>query len=189
MCHYLCRCYGVNLTPRSSQRFQTDASSQSVAYGCATGPFMPVSTSKPYHGDQKNRRVPLLNKDGEPVQTVPQAVAELKRLQTHRADNTLRTLERTPKFCTYAVRYLEFVSSGQGAKKPGTVEKEKAILSPCCFRTKSRHLDRAVEAIRKTRGAGIGQIEKVRRGDISVQVNPVGKICGRLENVSLSLLA
>jgi integrase len=37
-------------------------------------------------------------------------------------------LERTPKFKDYALKYLEFVSSGAGAKKRGTVEKEKTIL-------------------------------------------------------------
>ena len=33
--------------------------------------------------------------------TVAQAVAELKRLQARRADNMLRTVERTPKFADY----------------------------------------------------------------------------------------
>jgi len=46
--------------------------------------------------------VPLIDKEGKPVQTVAQAVAELKRLQTQRSDNTLPTLTRTPKFDDYA---------------------------------------------------------------------------------------
>jgi integrase len=79
-------------------------------------------------GEKKTRRVPLVDKERNPVQTVAEAVAELHRLQTQRADNTLPTLERTPKFADYAKRYLDFIASGQGAKKPGTVEKEKTIL-------------------------------------------------------------
>ncbi len=69
-----------------------------------------------------------MNKEGQPVQTVAQAVVELKRLQTQRLDNTLPTLTRTPKFDEYAARYLDFIGSGQGVKKAGTVEKEKVIL-------------------------------------------------------------
>jgi integrase len=87
-----------------------------------------LNVENPITGIKKNRRVPLIDKEGKPVQTVAQAVAELKRLQTQRLDNTLPTLARTPKFDDYAARYLDFVGSGQGAKKPGTVEKEKVIL-------------------------------------------------------------
>ena len=72
---------------------------------------------------------PLVNKDGRPVETIPQAVEELKRLQTQRSDNTLPVLSRTPKFAVYAKNYTDFIECGQGVKKPGTVEKEKAILA------------------------------------------------------------
>jgi integrase len=88
-----------------------------------------LNVENPVSGIKKTRRIPLVDKDGNAVQTVPQAVAELRRLQTHRADNSLRTLERTPKFGAYAKKYLEFVSSGQGAKKAGTVGKERTILA------------------------------------------------------------
>lgn len=88
-----------------------------------------LSVENPITGVKKTRRVPLIDKDGNAVATVPQAVAELKRLQTQRSDNALPTLTRTPKFGDYAARYLDFVGSGQGAKKPGTVEKEKTILN------------------------------------------------------------
>ena len=87
-----------------------------------------LNVENPLTGIKKNRRVPLIDKDGNSVQTVAQAVAELKRLQTQRSDNVLPTLARTPKFDDYAARYLDFVGSVQGAKKPGTVEKEKTIL-------------------------------------------------------------
>jgi integrase len=80
-------------------------------------------------GIKKTRRVPLEDKDGNAVQTVPQAVAELKRLQTHRADNVLPELRRTPKFGDYADRYLSFIKSGVGTKKPGTIQKEESHLN------------------------------------------------------------
>jgi integrase len=88
-----------------------------------------LSVENPITGVKKTRRVPLVDKEGNAVQTTAQAVAELKRLQTQRSDNALPTLARTPKFGDYAAHYLGFVGSGQGAKKPGTVEKEKTILN------------------------------------------------------------
>jgi integrase len=80
-------------------------------------------------GVKKTRRVPLIDREGNAVGTAAQAVAELKRLQTQRSDNTLPVLARTAKFSEYAKQYLEFIGSGQGTKKRGTVAKEKAILA------------------------------------------------------------
>ena len=88
-----------------------------------------------------------------------QAVAELKRLQTQRSDDALPTLTRTPKFGDYAARYLDFVGSGQGAKKPGTVEKKKTVLNRWTKflsglrldQIKPVHLDRFIETrLKKT---------------------------------------
>lgn len=79
-------------------------------------------------GIKKTRRVPLVDKDNKPVETVAQAVAQLSRLQTQRSDDALPVLTRTPKFNDYAKGYLDYASSGQGAKKEGTIEKERAIL-------------------------------------------------------------
>jgi integrase len=90
--------------------------------------YAQLKVENPITGEKKTRRVPLVDKERNPVQTVAAAVAELRRLQTQRADNTLPTLERTPRFADYAKRYLDFLVSGQGAKKAGTVEKEKTIL-------------------------------------------------------------
>lgn len=87
-----------------------------------------LNIENPVTGIKKTRRVPLVDKEGNAVQTVPQAVAELKRLQTHRADNVLPELRRTPKFGEYADRYLAFIKSGVGTKKPGTIEKEESHL-------------------------------------------------------------
>jgi integrase len=91
--------------------------------------YAQLKIENPVTGLKKTRRVPLNDCDSRPVQTAAQAVVELKRLQTQRADNQLPVLERTPKFAAYVVRYLAFVSSGQGTKKAGTIQKEKAILA------------------------------------------------------------
>lgn len=91
--------------------------------------YAQLKIENPITGIKKTKRVPLVDKENKPVETIAQAVAELKRLQTQRADNTLPVLTRQPKFADYAKRYTDFISSGQGAKKPGTVEKEKSILA------------------------------------------------------------
>lgn len=90
--------------------------------------YAQLKVEDPITGEKKTRRVPLVDKDRNPVQTVADAVAELHRLQTQRADNALPVLTRTPRFADYAQHYLEVLSSGQGAKKPGTIEKERTIL-------------------------------------------------------------
>jgi integrase len=92
--------------------------------------YAQLTVENPITGVKKVRRVPLVDKDGVPAATAAQAIAELKRLQTKRADNDLGTVGRTPKFADYAARYLDFISGGQGAKKPGTVGKERSILGP-----------------------------------------------------------
>lgn len=91
--------------------------------------YAQLSVENPITGQKKVRRIPLLDKDGKAVVTAPQAVAELKRLQTKRADNDMPSMGRTPKFGDYAARYLEFISSGQGTKKAGTVQKERSTLA------------------------------------------------------------
>src|SRR5437667_9036814 len=91
--------------------------------------YAQLKVENPITGIKKTRRVPLVDKQSNPVTTVAQAVAELKRLHTQRADNALPVLERTPKFADYAKRYLDFVASGQGAKKFKTVVEERRILA------------------------------------------------------------
>jgi len=92
-------------------------------------------------GQKKVRRVPLKNKDAKPVETVAQALSEMKRLQIKRTDNDLPVLTRTPKFADYAMRYLDFISSGQGTKKPGTIQKERTTLAQWTEQIGSLRLD------------------------------------------------
>jgi len=91
--------------------------------------YAQLKVENPITGIKKTRRVPLVDKQRNPVTTVAQAVAELRRLHTQRADNALPVLERTPKFADNAKRYLDFVASGQGAKKFKTVQEERRILA------------------------------------------------------------
>jgi integrase len=88
--------------------------------------YAQLTIENPITGVKKVRRVPLADKDGAAVPTVAQAVAELKRLQTKRADDDLGAVGQTPKFADYAARYLEFIET---SKKPGTVDKERSTLA------------------------------------------------------------
>lgn len=91
--------------------------------------YAQLTVENPITGEKKVRRVPLADKDGVPVPTTAQAIGELKRLQTQRSDNDMPSVGRTPKFGEYAARYLDFISSGQGIKKAGTVDKERSVLA------------------------------------------------------------
>jgi len=92
-------------------------------------------------GEKKVRRVPLKDKEAKPVETVSQALSEMKRLQIKRTDNDLPVLTRTPKFADYATRYLDFISSGQGTKKQGTIQKERTTLAQWTEQIGSLRLD------------------------------------------------
>jgi integrase len=85
-----------------------------------------LAIENPITGAKKVKRVPLMDKDNNPVQTVAQAIAQMARLKTQRTDNTLPVLDRQPKFEKFAADYLKSIA---GAKKAGTVEKESAILA------------------------------------------------------------
>jgi len=86
--------------------------------------------SAPHHktGMLVVQRIPLKTKDDIAVESKAQAVTELKRLQTQRDEGTLPVLHRTPKFSDYVTQYLDLISTGNGAKKPATIQKERSIL-------------------------------------------------------------
>src|ERR1700678_2151996 len=56
--------------------------------------YAQLTIENPITGVKKVRRVPLVDKDGVAVATSAQAVAELKRLQTKRADDDLGAVGR-----------------------------------------------------------------------------------------------
>jgi integrase len=97
-----------------------------------------LNVENPITGVVKTRRVPLVDRDRVPVGTVAQAVVQLRRLQMQRSDNALPTLHRTQKFSDYARRYLDSI---EGAKKAGTIEKEKTILRRWVEKIGSLRLD------------------------------------------------
>ena len=112
-----------------SQKYWMGASNRFADCGCVTGGYYAqLKLRIPSPASKRTSACLSKTKMASPVQTVAQAVAELNRLQTQRSDNTLPMLARTPNLRILA-RYLAFISSGQGTKKPGTMQKEKAILA------------------------------------------------------------
>jgi len=91
------------------------------------GRFYARLTVEDANGQKIVRRVPLVNPEGNPVETVAQATAELNRLKTHRADDNLPKLGRTPLFADYADTYLVQCRAGH-EKKASTLDKEDSII-------------------------------------------------------------
>jgi integrase len=79
-------------------------------------------------GIKKTRRIPLLDKDGQAGQSLAEAQVELRELLSKRHNNKLPMLRENPKLDDYAEDYLKWIGTGQGAKRPATVKKEKGAL-------------------------------------------------------------
>ena len=79
-------------------------------------------------GIKRVRRVALVDKEEQPVRSVPAAVEAMARLKVHRSDNTLGILARTPKFSAYTTKYLDFIRAGEGMKKPRSIKREESSL-------------------------------------------------------------
>lgn len=84
-------------------------------------------------GSKTVRRVRLEDKEGNPVSTIPQAVAVLNKMKGQREDDNLKIApKRTPTLNEYGKVYitrLEQMSSADGnAKRPATIRLEKALL-------------------------------------------------------------
>ncbi len=126
-----------------------------------------LTVEDPNTGQKNTRRVPLEN-----AKTIPDAVMELKKLQTKREDNALPVLKRTPKFCDYVQQYLAYYETVKDAKRPRTLETERG------------HLNRWVQHLNETRVDRItkpmitGFIEK-RQGE---------KVSGRTVNLAVVCL-
>lgn len=108
--------------------------------------YAQLTVTDPSTGRKKVQRVPLLNKEGDPLDTVSQAVAAMEALRTKRRETGLEVQNRrAPKFADYAAIYLDAISAGEGAKKSRVIVGEKAILGQW-----SRHLgDMRLDQIRK----------------------------------------
>jgi integrase len=135
-----------------------------------------LKVENPITGIKKTTWVSLVDKDNKPVETVPQAVTELNRLKTHRGDNTLRNLGRTPKLSDFVLKYLEDIAAGEGAKAPATVEKEKTILGRWVDSIGQLRLDQ-IKRVHVNRYVISRQKETDREG------NP--KVCNRTINLDV----
>lgn len=97
LCYHLCQCHGMNAkaTESSSTTEQNGRRSHVATFAKALdGRKQPIrglwvrngrfyaqlSVENPVTGEKRVRRVPLVNGDNEPVQTVAQAVAQMERL-------------------------------------------------------------------------------------------------------------
>ena len=80
--------------------------------------YAQLTVFDPIAGKHRVQRIPLMDKLGEPVISVAQAVAVMEGLRTKRRDIGLDAqLQRAPKFGDYADRYLDAISAGSGAKE------------------------------------------------------------------------
>lgn len=92
-----------------------------------------LTITNPNTGAKAVRRVRLEDKDGNPVSTIPQAVAVMGKLKSQREDDGLKiTPKRTTTLSEYGKTYiarLESLSGDAGnAKRPGTIRLEKTLL-------------------------------------------------------------
>lgn len=88
--------------------------------------YAQLTVFDPATGKKKVQRIPLANKDGEAVTSVPEALAVMEALRTKRRDTGLDVQSRrAPKFAVYADQYIEAI---KGAKKHRVVIGEKAMI-------------------------------------------------------------
>lgn len=88
--------------------------------------YAQLTVENPVNGAKSVKRIPLTDKDGNPVSSTATAVAAMESLRVKRADNDLPNLRRTPKFSDFVVTYLDFAKR---SKKTGTAAKEETILA------------------------------------------------------------
>ena len=75
--------------------------------------YAQLTVFDPITGKNRVQRISLLDKEGEPVGSVAQAVAVMEGLRTKRRDTGLDAqIRRAPKFGEYADRYLDAISAG-----------------------------------------------------------------------------
>jgi len=110
-----------------------------------TGTFYgQLTITDPNTGNKAVRRVRLEDKDGQPVTTVPQAVALLNKMKGQRDDDLLKiTPKRTPTLNeyaeTYTARFDQLSSVAGNAKRPVTIRLEKALLRTMSATLGERH--------------------------------------------------
>lgn len=104
--------------------------------------YAQLTVFDPNTGKHRVQRIPLVDKQGEPVSSVAQAVAVMEGLRTKRRDTGLDVqVRRAPSFGKYADHYLDAISAGAGAKKPRVIIGERAILKQWRKHLKDIRLD------------------------------------------------
>jgi integrase len=104
--------------------------------------YAQLTVFDPVTGKNRVQRIPLMDKQGEPVGSVAQAVAVMEGLRTKRRDTGLDAqVRRAPRFVDYADRYLDAISAGSGAKKHRVIIGERAILKQWRKHLKDIRLD------------------------------------------------
>ena len=83
-----------------------------------------LNFTDPETGARETRRVRLTS-----AKTLPQAQAELRRLQTRRETEELPVLRRCPKFTDYVKEYHSYYAKVTDAKRPRTLATEKVHLN------------------------------------------------------------
>lgn len=110
--------------------------------------YAQLTVFDPVAGKHRVQRIPLMDKQGEPVGSVAQAVAVMEGLRTKRRDTGLDVqIRRAPGFNDYADRYLDAISAGIGAKKHRVVIGERAILKQWRKHLKDIRLDQIRKAL------------------------------------------
>lgn len=154
-------------------------------------------------GEKKTRRVPLMDKNGDPVKSRAEAVAEMERLRVKRTDGTLPVLKRTPLFSDYAKQYTDrrkaLGEQGTKRNKSATVEKltaslgrwSKVIGTLRVDQIKKHHIDRFItQRLEDEIGPRTIELDKIAlrsvlkdalKGQLIVSIPPMGD---KLEGVT-----
>ena len=92
--------------------------------------YAQLTVFDPVTGKNRVQRIPLLDKDRNPIATAAEAVAVMESLRTKRRDTGLDIQSRrAPKFGDYCDRYLVAIAAGEGAKKHRVIIGERAMLN------------------------------------------------------------
>jgi integrase len=93
--------------------------------------YAQISFDDTITGARKTKRVPLCDKDGNPVTSRAEAVAAFEKVKVQRAEDKLPVLKRAPKFSEFADTYLAYIKSGttEKIKSASTIAKEASILA------------------------------------------------------------
>jgi len=95
--------------------------------------YAQLTIPHPVSGLPVVRRVRLEDKDGKPVDTLPQAIAGMNKMKVQREDEVLKVAaKRTPTLSEYGATYIERLKQLGSVKRPDTIALEQAMLKSLC---------------------------------------------------------